>query len=237
MNMRRLPRQLLATFIGCMLLFLSVKHAHPQEIAPNIRLLDREADRLQQDFLSNLQQLAQSYEAAGETAKATQTLRKILDIKPDAEGVKEKLKELDNRVFETNSATVDVDVAKGWVPSGLRVEEGRVVRFEAQGSYRYIVNATLGPEGFSTDDPKSDMADRIGTGALMGWVVPERDPKPNPQKRRGDAPDLGRPFPIGTKAEVTPDKTGLLFFRLNLPLGSTSNGKIKVKISGHFSRV
>ncbi len=202
----------------------------------SVRLLDREAERLQDDYLENLSKLAKSYEAAGDTDRATRTLRKILEIDAQAEGVKAKLDELENRVFDSNSATIELDVAKGWFPTGLHVEKEQPIRLEAQGSYKYIVNASLGPEGFSTQDPKVDMADRVGTGELMGWIIPERESTSTSQRRKQSPPDLGRPFPIGSKTEVKPDKTGQLVLRVNIPPGSTSNGRIRVKVSGHFAR-
>ncbi len=197
--------------------------------SPSVRQLDKEAERVRNEYLERLNNLATAYDEAGEMEKAKATLRQILEIDPQAEAAQEKLDELENRVFEQKTVTVDVDVSRGWVSSGLLVEKGKPIRFEAEGSYKLIANATLDPDGYPTADLTRDVVAGIDFGKLMGLVV-ARPQGPNRKKK----PQPGTPFAIGTKTEATPERDGLLFLRLNIPGGTKSNGKLKVTISGNI---
>ncbi|MEZ6067013.1 MAG: hypothetical protein R3B90_15235 [Planctomycetaceae bacterium] len=54
---------------------------------------------------------------------------------------------------------------------------------------------------------------------------------------RNRPPQPTKPFIIGTEREVKPDADGLLFFRLNVPPGSRSLGKVKVRVQGNIAAV
>ncbi len=195
--------------------------------APDVRQLDIEADRLQQEFLQNLVNLATSYEEAGEIEKAKETFGTVLTLDPENEQVQEKINELNNRVFEENQTTVEVDVAEGWVNTGIMVAKDRPVRIEAQGSYRFIVNEELGPTGFPTGDPSTQIIDGIPAGTLMGVVFPRNRPQ-------GEGQQL-QPFSIGASREYSPTEDGVLYLRVNLPANHRCVGKLVAAFSGNIA--
>jgi hypothetical protein len=194
----------------------------------NLQALDAKAEDLEETFLTGLLEVADGYEEAGELDKAREALEAILKLKPDSETVKARLAEMDEAVFDANSHVVEVDVTKGWTATGIRVTKDEPIRFEAEGTYRYIINETVGPDGFTQEDLMRDMASGVPSGALMGLIVPA----PRPGQREPPQPDP--PFVIGSAREVQPSSDGALLIRLNVPQGHKCVGKVKVSISGNI---
>jgi hypothetical protein len=197
------------------------------EDAPDVRQLDMQAQQLQQEFLEDLVELATGYEEAGEIEKAKETFRTVLTLDPENAQVQAKIEELDNRVFEENQTAVDVDVTAGWVNSGIRVTKDRPIRIEAQGSYRFSVIEELGPTGFPTGDPTTQMVDGIPAGTLMGVVFPLNRPQGEEQQPQ--------PFFIGASREYTPTEDGILWLRVNLPSNHRCVGKLEAAFSGNIA--
>lgn len=197
------------------------------EDVPDVRQLDLQAQQLEQEFLQNLVELATGYEEAGELEKAKATFRTVLTLDPENEQVQAKIEELDNRVFEENQTSVDVDVTEGWVNTGIMVTQDRPVRIEAQGSYRFIINEELGPAGFPTGDPSTQVVDGIPAGTLMGVVFPTNRPQGGEQQPQ--------PFFIGASREYTPTESGILYLRVNLPAGHRCVGKLEAAFAGNIA--
>jgi len=217
-----------------LLIGLLTGHERPvQAQTPTVKQLDRDAERARIEYLKQLGSLATKYDEAGETERAKKVLRQILDLAPDIEEAQKRLDELEERVFTEQSLEIDVDVAKSWVPTGFVVEKDKPIRFEATGTYKFIVNSTLGPDGISTADLDHHLVPGINCGALMGLVATQ----PKAEGRDKPKPKPGTPFLIGAKSEKLPEATGMLYLRVNVPTGTTSNGKLKVKLSGHVRRV
>jgi hypothetical protein len=196
----------------------------------SLQSLDAKAQQIEKDYLTGLSELATGYEEAGQIDKAKEVLNLILQLKPDAKGAKDKLDALAEAVFDANSTHVEVDASKGWTAAGVLVARGEPVRFTGEGSYKFITNENLGPEGYPVQDPMKDMASGVPTGALMGIIVPP----PRPGQRQPPKP--GAPFAIGASKELKPDEDGVLFLKLNVPPGAKCIGKIKVAISGNIKR-
>lgn len=221
---------------GAVLLLNPVIRAQPRKPAATkapanpaaVRVLDKEAERLQQEFVDGLVKLADGYESAGDLERARATLGKVLEIDPKRDSVQQRLDEMKNRVFVENEAEFEVDVTRSWVNTGLKVREGQPLRIAADGSYKFIVNLNLTPDGITTEDVQRDMVAGIKLGELMGVVLPA--PKGKEQ------PKLGDPFAIGRQKEVTPEASGLLFLKVNIPGDTKSVGSVKVKLSGNFDR-
>jgi hypothetical protein len=193
-----------------------------------LRALDREAERIQQEFVDSLVTLADGYEQAGDMEKAQATLAKVLELDPKRDKIQQRLDEMKNRVFVSNEVELEIDVTRGWTTTGLRVRKGQAVRVVADGSYKLILNTTVTPDGVSTEDLNRDMSGEAKLGQLMGVVFPP------PQGRQ--KPQPGKPFAVGSEREITPDESGMLFLRLNVPAGTKSIGSVKVKVSGNFER-
>jgi hypothetical protein len=182
------------------------------------RSLDATAQKLETEFLKGVADLATSYEEAGDKDKAKAMLQAILKLRPDAETVKEKLKELEESVFTDQQEVLDLDMSKGWVSTGMVVEKGKKLRLESAGSYKLIVNDSLGPAGYPM-------------GALIGMVIP---PGTVASHTKGKGP---QPFMVGDKKELGPQVSGLLVLRVNTPPGAKCVGRLKVRLSGNYTEL
>ena len=218
---------ILASVTGANLAEAQGSRARPN---PALRQLESKAQEAEKAYLMQLGDLASGYEDSGNLEQAEATLKQILRLAPDNDKVKAKLEELEGKVFEENQKVIEVDSSGGWVGTGLQVKKGEPVRIQADGTYKFIVNTSLGPDGFPTKDILRDMGKGINCGGLMGTVIGEA-------KQRGRPPQPSDPFFIGNEAEVKPDVDGVLFVRLNVPPGSKCIGKVKVMVSGNIAGV
>lgn len=228
-----LTRWMLRNLTACgLLISMAVPGAaqgtRPSRPSTAIRSLESKAQEAQTAYLSQLGELAQGYEDSGNMEQAQETLRQILKLKPDDEQVKTKLKELQEKVFLDNQQEIEIDSTKGWVSTGLKVTKGQPVRIQATGTYKFIVNTEIGPEGFATQDIARDMGNGIAAGALMGTVFAE-------STQRGRPPQPTGLMQIGREAEFKPDADGVLFLRLNVPAASKCIGKVKVMVTGNIA--
>ncbi len=194
------------------------------------RSLDATAQKLEAEFLKGVADLATSYEEAGDKDKAKAMLQAILKLRPDAETVKEKLKELEESVFTDQQEVLDLDMSKGWVSTGMVVEKGKKLRLESAGSYKLIVNDSLGPEGYQSDSDEV-FFDGAPMGALIGMVIP---PGTVASHTKGKGP---QPFMVGDKKELGPQVSGLLVLRVNAPPGAKCVGRLKVRLSGNYTEL
>lgn len=189
------------------------------------RALDAKASQLVEGFVKESLGLAMEYEQAGEPEKAKQMLETVLTFHPDAEAIKQKIKEIDEKLLSSNEVKVEIEPGRGWGSPVAQVRKGGQVRIQSNGTYRMVVTATLGPEGLPTGDPlKGDsLAEGVTCGALMGVVIGKDKP--------------GKPFTIGAGREYTAERDGLLFLRLNTPPGSKCTGKVTATLSGELVRM
>lgn len=202
----------------------------PSPAANNLRTLESKTLEARQSYLGQLSDLAKGYEDGGNIEQAQETLRQILKIAPDDDQIKTRLKILQDKVFKENQRIIEVDSTRGWTSTGLRVAKGEPIRLQSEGSYKFIVNADVGPDGFATEDVMRDMAAGANCGALIGTVVP--DPT-----RPGRPPQPTKPFQIGREGEIRPEVDGVLFVRLNVPPNSKCIGKVKLMVSGNIAGV
>jgi hypothetical protein len=218
--------------VGFVLLVPAVALAQSsgKKSAAATRTLDVTAQKLEAEFLKGVADLASSYEEAGDKEKAKAMLQAILKLRPDAETVKEKLKELEESVFTDQQEMLDLDMSKGWVSTGMVVEKGKKLRLESAGSYKLIVNDSLGPDGYQSDSDEV-FFDGAPMGALIGMVIP---PGTVASHTKGKGP---QPFMVGEKKELGPQVTGLLVLRVNAPPGAKCVGRLKVRLSGNFTEL
>jgi len=229
-------KQRMATAAGILLLAAGMAVAQGgkkgKPLTPSqIKSMDAEAARLQQSFLGGMEDLARSYEDAGQLDRAKRAFEEILKIDPENEEAAKHLKQFEEAVFDANAQNVEVDASYGWTATGLAVAKDKPIRFEASGTYKFVVNEAVGPDGFSTEDVVRDMAN-APVGALVGVVMP---PQTAPGERAEER-NAGKPFLIGSQSEFKPKEDGFLFVKLNVPPASKCAGKVKVTVSGNIQR-
>lgn len=218
----RLPLSLLLILSG----LVGITAGQTKRPAPgSTKPLDLQAEKIQAEYLQGLSKLASEYEEAGDLEKAAGMLKEILKIKPEVESVKNKLKQFEEAVFDSNSVTLEVDSAKNWVTTGVTVTKDKPIRIEATGTYKFVVNETLGADGFDNNDPLQEMAANLPAGGLIAMVAPT-------DRNRRDPP---QPVMIGAAKEVTFKESGLLLLKVNAPSTAKCVGKLKVKISGNVA--
>ena len=187
------------------------------------RAIDMKASQLLDGFIKESLSVALEYEQAGEPQKAKQVLETVLTFHPDAEGIKDKIKSIDEQLLSANEVKVEIEPGAGWGSPVAAVTKGQKIRIQSSGTYRVVLTATLGPEGLPTGDAvKGELAGNVPCGALMGIVIAKDKP--------------GRPFAIGSNREYTPDQDGVLVLRLNTPPGSKCTGRVTATLSGHLGR-
>jgi hypothetical protein len=186
----------------------------------SVKAIDIRAEEVQESFIRDSVKLARDYEDAGLLEKSKQVLETIVKLKDDLPGLKDKIKTLDEELLSANNAEVEIDASKGWGNPIGQVYKNQTVRFQASGSYRLVTNLNLDATGFSNRDPITDLAEGVPLGALIGMVV-DKDKKTEI-------------FLVSSATDYSPKMDGILFLKINLPLGHKSSGKLKVKISGNI---
>lgn len=183
--------------------------------------IDVKAGELSDNFVKEAQALAGEYYEAGALDKSKALLEAVLKLKPGTKEVELQIKKIDEDVLSSNELEVDVNAAKGWEWSGVNVLEDKPFRIQAEGVYRFMVNTTVGPAGFTEKDKEltTEMVSRAPCGALVGVVLK-------------DDGKQGQPFFIGNGGDFRVKESGKLFLRVNSPPDSKHNGKISVKFSG-----
>ena len=197
-------------------------------IASSTRAIDLEAEKLEADFLKGFARIAQSYEEAGNSEKAQAVLQVLLRMRPNAEGVKKKLSQLEESVFEENKTSLEFDVSSTLVNTSLFLEKGKKVRLEISGTYKAILNDMVGPDGY-TRDTSNAAARNAPFGSVVGLIIPPDEGSGNKKSKEPQA------FVIGTQKELTPPSSGVLFLRLNVPPTTKCIGRLKVEVRGNFS--
>lgn len=205
----------------------SSKSAKKPPSVATMRALELREKKAREQFLRDTAQLARDYEEAGLLEKAKALLKTVQRVDGSIAGVKEKLDTIEETILSANPYEFSVDSSKGWGEPVARVEKGKKFRIAARGSYRFVVQETLGPSGFPSGDPIRQMTKGIAGGALMAIVIPLDD--------RGKPGKPGQPIEIGEGKEITPKESGLLFIGVNAPSGNKNQGTIDVQLSGYVA--
>lgn len=189
--------------------------------SPAVRAIDAKVERLQDGFVRESADIIKQYEDAGQYDRAKFLCEVLLKLDPKMPGLKERLEKLTDLALEANEFEVDLDVSRGWTNMGAMAVKDRLVRIEATGDYKFAISLDVTAAGLPTENPATDYIAGIAPGALMGLLSVDNKP--------------GKPFPIGSRHEFTPDKNGVLYLKVNTPAGHKCSGKLQVKLSG-FSR-
>lgn len=187
-----------------------------------VKSIDARVSKLQESFLRETFDIAKQYEMVGQFERAKSMYETLLKLDETLPGVKEKVEQLTEQMFEAIEFEYELDVSKGWVQPGAYALAKRAARIAANGSYEFNLGTKASPEGFRNEDPTSGLIDGIPVGTLVGMLLVDGKPT--------------KPFAIGSSHEWTPEKNGLLMLKINAPSGHRSTGTLKVKLSG-FGRL
>lgn len=202
--------------------------------AANTPALDAKANQLQTDFVSTAETLANDYYEAGNYDKAKTLLRTILTLNPQQANIEAKLKLLDEELINANSDDIDVNPSDGWTPSGYVAIEGKPLRFKAEGNYKFVVSMALTPKGYTPVNAPNDYVPELPAGALIGIIIPPETDQTGSKDRRQIKE---KAFLIGDSLDMTPQKSGILFLRVNTPPDNKNTGRLKVRISGQVQKI
>ena len=241
--MSRVARLSILSLLAALAVGVGVLSAQqPRKLsATQLRTLDTQADKAKVEYLKSLVDLAKSYEDAGLTEKSREMLQQILAGNPDDAAVKKKIKEIDESVFQKNEYEFKFDTSKPWTNAGIQLSKDQPIRITAEGDYKVYVSETLGPEGYSNDDPTKDLVSGIPMGALIAAMAPPTREgasggagRPNRGGGNAQREDEVKPFNVGKSLEFTPKSDGPIFFKVNVPPVSKATGIIRITIRGHF---
>lgn len=190
----------------------------------SVKVLDVRAEKAIDAFVREAAEVAREYEDSGHLDKAKQMYESILNFNPATPGLKEKIKELDEQLLQSNEVEIEIDTSRSWSGSQVLVFKGKPIRIQASGTYKFNATADLDAEGYPDKDPvKDELAPDVTVGALMGLMATKEKP--------------GKPFEIGLQRDFTPNEDGTLFLKVNVPPGSKCSGKLQVRISGYVRHV
>ena len=198
----------------------SKSKARPAAGSANVKQLDVRVSDLQERLLRDMSEISKGYEDAGEYDRAKWMLEVLEKLDPKLPGLKDKIKELTDKGLDATEFEIELDVGKGWTAPVGAVEQGRVVRVDASGAYKFIATLPVTADGLPTSDTGLDLTPGIPLGALMGVIVDPKDRKP------------GKPFEIKAQREWTPRESGFLLLKVNLPNGHKSTGKLTIRFGG-----
>ena len=204
--------------------------------------IDSRATKVDQQFIREAIEIAGDYEKAGDVARAVDYMHAMSLIKPGMPAIESKLKKLRNEVLAANGFSFTLQPATTWGKPVAYVKEGKPFRVAAQGDYRLLLNADIGPDGFPQDDFQSDLIKDAPLGKLMGVIVEvpgkaaksTKSSKSTKSTRKGMVKEKEpEPFEVGAERLIKPQHTGYLYLKVNLPAESDPRGSFQVQLSGY----
>jgi len=193
------------------------------------KTIDVRAEKLEADFLREAAGIARDYEQAGDLEKSKSILQLLIKVGGDLPVVKNKIREIDESLLDSNDFQIELDVRKGWGTPVGQVQKGKRIRIQVGGRYQFVASQTLGPDGFAGETAVKGLAQGVPCGALMGMIVSKAE--------KGKGLQTGKPFLVGNGKDFQPKEDGLLFFKVNAPAGHKSSGRIQVKLSGFVRKL
>jgi hypothetical protein len=183
-----------------------------------VKALDARVEKLETSLFRELVDISKLYEEAGQFERAKSLLEVLLKLNPDLPGLKEKLEQLESKMFDSQEIEFVFDTSKPWASVGAAAMRGRPVRIEVEGEYKFQYSGSLTAEGLTSLEGGEEYVDSIPLGGLMAVVVTNGKP--------------GKPIAIKSSMQWTPSEDGLVLLKVNAPAGHKSTGKLTVKLSG-----
>lgn len=190
-----------------------------------IKRLDTQLNEAYGVFMNQTVDLITSYENLGQFDRAKAIVEALGKLDPENEKMKAKIADLEKQMLEAGVFEVDLVPGDGWQAVGA-VSQGEVVRIQISGDYRFQSVGMTNADGITDNNPETDFMRGLPLGAVMGVIAPPTSPG---EKKDNEKP---RPFVVGANYDKRADKDGVLYLKVNLPVGSKCTGRLEAKITG-----
>ncbi len=183
--------------------------------------LDLRTRKAIQIFIKDAMEIAIEYEKNGDLQKAKNMYEQIQRLDNRIPGVGQKIELLGQQLVASNKQVHMLDTSKGWMPIGTAYK-GREFRVLTAGSYSMTLRGEPTAQGFEPGDVKKNgMNPEFPLGALIGFYFTDKKP--------------GKPFLIGKEDTLVPEKSGILYVKVNVPPAIACEGVINIGTSGWFN--
>ena len=183
--------------------------------------LDLRTRKAIQIFIKDAMEIAIEYEKNGDLQKAKNMYEQIQRLDNRIPGIGQKIELLGQQLVAANKQVHMLDTSKGWTPIGMAYK-GRQFRVLTAGSYTMTLRKEPTAQGFESGDVKKNgMNTEFPLGALIGVYFTDKKP--------------GKPFLIGKEDTFVPEKSGILYLKVNVPPAIACEGVINIGTSGWFN--
>ena len=183
--------------------------------------LDLRTRKAIQIFIKDAMEIAIEYEKNGDLQKAKNMYEQIQRLDNRIPGIGQKIELLGQQLVAANKQVHMLDTSKGWTPIGMAYK-GRQFRVLTAGSYTMTLREEPTAQGFESGDVKKNgMNTEFPLGALIGVYFTDKKP--------------GKPFLIGKEDTFVPEKSGVLYLKVNVPPAIACEGVINIGTSGWFN--
>jgi len=214
---------------GCLLLIIGLaslvaaeqstgKSKAKSKSSGTIKSLDTRVEKLETNMLREIVEISNQYEEVGQHARAKALLEVLLKLNPNFPGLKEKVEQLNEKVFDAEEIEYILDVGRTWTPIQAVAVKSRPVRVEVQGDYQFQYTTDLTADGITAMDAGQEYVEGIPCGGLMAVVVNNGKPT--------------KAVHLKSKMQWVPSEDGIVMLKINAPAGHKSTGKLTIKLSG-----
>lgn len=189
-----------------------------REEPPTAKQLEMRTEKAEEALVDEYKEIANEFYQQGEKERALELLDRLRKLNPRMPGLRERIESIQEEMLQANETELEIDTSKGWGTAIALVEQGKPFRIAAAGDYRIRYDVTLGVQGLPAGSGATGLIEGIPWGALIGVVATDGE--------------IGKPFAVQSGLEYTPEKSGQLYLRVNLPAEARCTGKVKVRLSG-----
>lgn len=176
--------------------------------------------RIHKAFADEAMKIAREYERDRDFDSAMAVYGQVLRLIPEHTDAKSKLGLLRDRELRADQIVLKVDAAKTWQSTGIKVLENKPITILSRGSWTFTLTKELDPNGMAIPKELRD----FNLGCLVGVIDTGDGSKP-------------KPFVVGTKKEIIPKQSGVLYLQMYDIDVSDNVGEIDVQVTGTFERV
>lgn len=176
--------------------------------------------KIHKEFADEAMKIAREYERDRDFDGAMAVYGQVLRLIPQHADAKGKLNLLLEREKQADRVLLKVEASKTWQSTGIKVLENKPISILSKGTWTFTLKRELDTNGMAIPKELKD----FNLGCLVG-VIDAGD---------GETP---KPFVVGTKKELIPKTSGVLYLQMYDVDVSDNEGEIDVQITGTFERV